>query len=94
MEGLSGDELRGRNATMVWDGLGTIQLRYGGSWIKQKSTLTKIVLQKIGQRTVPVEALTGVDLVMPGGTEDPTIRLLLRERADPLLTVAGGALNS
>jgi hypothetical protein len=93
VEGLSGDELRGRNATIVWDGLGTIQLRYDGSWIKQKSTLTHLVLKKLGQRTVPVEALTGVDLVMPGGTEDPTIRLLLRERSDPLLTVAGGALD-
>ncbi len=93
MEELSGDELRGRNATMVWDGLGTVQLRYEGAWLKQKSTLTKKVLDKLGHRTVPVEALTGVDLVMPGGTEDPTIRLLLRDHADPLLAVAGGQLD-
>jgi len=93
VDGLSGDELRGRNASMVWDGLGAVQLTYDGSWIKQKSTLTRWTLKKLGRRTVPVEALTGVELVMPGGTEQPTIRLLLRERADPLLAVAGGALD-
>ncbi|WP_405061861.1 DUF4429 domain-containing protein [Kribbella sp. NBC_01505] len=93
MEGLSGDELRGRNATLVWDGLGTVQLRYGGSWLRQKSTKTFKALKQLGQRTVPVEALTGVELVMPGGTEDPTIRLILRERADPILAVAGGSLD-
>lgn len=93
MERLSGDELRGRNATMVWDGLGTIQLTYDGAWIKQKSTLTHMVHKRLGGRTVPVEALAGVELVMPGGAEDPTIRLVLREHADPLLAVAGGQLD-
>ncbi|GAB3946986.1 hypothetical protein GCM10029976_075450 [Kribbella albertanoniae] len=93
MEGLSGDELRGRNATMVWDGLGTIQLRYPGPWRQQKSGLTYAVLKQLGRRTIPVEALTGVEIVMPGGTETATIRLILREHADPLLAVAGGRFD-
>ncbi|MEU4191203.1 DUF4429 domain-containing protein [Kribbella sp. NPDC026611] len=93
MAEVSGDELRGRNAVLVWDGLGTIQLRYEGAWIKQKSTLTHLVLKKLGERTVPIEAVRDVELVMPGGHEDPTIRLVLRDHADPLLSVAGGALN-
>ncbi|MET7277428.1 DUF4429 domain-containing protein [Kribbella sp. NPDC005582] len=93
MERLSGDELRGRNATMVWDGLGTIQLTYDGSWIKQTSSLTRQVLRRFGRRTIPVEALAGVEVVMPGGREQPTIRLMLREHADPVPAVAGGQLN-
>ncbi|TDD49300.1 DUF4429 domain-containing protein [Kribbella antibiotica] len=93
MEGLSGDELRGRNATMVWDGLGTVQLQYPGPWLKQKSSSTYHLLKRLGRRTIPVEALAGVEVVMPGGKEDATIRLVLRERADPLLTVAGGRLS-
>jgi hypothetical protein len=91
-EYLSGDELRGANATLVWDGLGAVQLRYGGGWLRQQSTLSHQLLKRLGERTVPVEALKDVELVMPGGTEDPMIRLVLRDGADPLTTVAGGDL--
>ncbi len=93
MERLSGDELRGRNATMVWDGLGMIQLTYDGAWIKQTNPLARQVLQQFGRRTIPVEALAGVEVVMPGGRAQPTIRLVLREHADPVLAVAGGRLS-
>jgi hypothetical protein len=90
---LSGDELKGTNGTLVWDGLGAVRLRYGGPWITQKSTITHLLLKRLGERTVPVEALQRVELVMPGGTEDPMIRLVLREGADPITAVAGGDIQ-
>lgn len=55
-----------------------------------ESTLTQMLLKRLGTRTVPVEALKDVELVMPGGTRDPMIRLVLREGADPITAVAGG----
>lgn len=92
-QALSGDELKGSNGTLVWDGLGTVQLRYDGAWMKQTSTVTHQLLRRLGTRTIPVEALAGVELVMPGGTEQPMIRLVLRAGADPLMAVAAEAID-
>jgi Domain of unknown function (DUF4429) len=87
------DELVGDNATLVWDGLSSVQLRYRGGWLKHKSAHTAQLLKALGERTVPVEALAGVELVLPGAAGDPMLRLELREGADPVMAVAGATIH-
>jgi hypothetical protein len=86
------DELVGDNATLVWDGLSTVQLRYRNGWREHKSTHTAQLLNALGERTVPVEALSDVELVLPSAG-DPMLRLQLRDGADPVMAVAGVAIH-
>ncbi|WP_405061862.1 DUF4429 domain-containing protein [Kribbella sp. NBC_01505] len=60
------------HGTLEWDGTGTIRVRYDGP---------------LGERVIPVEALSGVRV---SGALD----LELREHADPLLSVSGGSYGS
>lgn len=82
------DELVGRNSTLVWDGLSNVELRYHPQTIKHKSGHAAQLAQSLGHRTVPVEALAGVDLTLPKDGQ-PRLRLVLRENADPVVSLTG-----
>jgi hypothetical protein len=86
------DELIGDNATLVWDGLSNVQLKYGQRWIKHKSTHSANLAKALGERTVPVDALSGVELTLPKDG-DAQLRLVLRENADPVTAVAGARID-
>jgi hypothetical protein len=64
-------ELTSTYGTVVWDGIGTLRIRYGGT----------LVRTRLGERIVPVEALRAVELT------DTGLRLVLRDGADPLQSV-------
>ncbi|MFI5730677.1 DUF4429 domain-containing protein [Kribbella sp. NPDC051587] len=64
--------LQTNHGVLVWDGTGTIRVRYDGP---------------LGERVIPVEALSGVRV-------STDLRLELREHADPLLSVSGGSYAS
>lgn len=85
------DELIGDNATLVWDGLSNVQLKYGQRWIKHKSTHSAMLAKALGERTIPVEAIEGVELTLPKDG-DAQLRLVLRANADPIIEVAGARI--
>lgn len=68
---VAGGELTSTYGTVVWDGIGTLRIRYGGT----------LVRTRLGERIVPVEALRAVELT------DTGLRLVLRDGADPLQSV-------
>lgn len=73
------------NGTVVWDGIGTLRVRYDGPHHGQ-GKLTSSLRTRLGERTIPVEALKAVEV-----SDDPlTLDLVLREQADPLQAVSGG----
>jgi hypothetical protein len=79
-------EVKGANGTVYWDGVGTLRLRYDGTgdgFGKLESSLR----DRLGERVVPVEAIRAVAV----GSE---LRLVLRDGADPLQSVAGGHFDA
>jgi hypothetical protein len=71
---VAGGELRSANGTVVWDGIGTLRLRYDGP-------PGDSVRPRLGERILPVEALQAVEVTETG------IRFVLRDGADPLQSV-------
>ncbi|MFI7065851.1 DUF4429 domain-containing protein [Kribbella sp. NPDC050124] len=76
------------NGTLGWDGFGTLRIRYDASAAGLEK-LARSLRTRLGERTVPVEALQGISLSMSPGA--PVVTLELREHADPLLSVSGGS---
>lgn len=68
---VAGGELTSTYGTVVWDGIGTLRIRYGGTLLRSR----------LGERTVPIEALRAVKVTGEG------LRLVLRDGADPLQSV-------
>ncbi|RZT20339.1 uncharacterized protein DUF4429 [Kribbella sp. VKM Ac-2569] len=68
---VTGGEVTSTYGTVVWDGIGTLRIRYGGTLIRTR----------LGERIVPIEALRAVEVT------DAGLRLLLRDGADPLQSV-------
>jgi hypothetical protein len=68
---VAGGELTSTYGTVVWDGIGTLRIRYGGTLLRSR----------LGERTVPIEALRAVEVTGEG------LRLVLRDGADPLQSV-------
>jgi hypothetical protein len=68
---VAGGELTSTYGTVVWDGIGTLRVRYGGTLLRSR----------LGERIVPIEALRSVEVT------DAGLRLVLREGADPLQSV-------
>jgi hypothetical protein len=83
---VAGGELRCANGTVRWDGIGTVRLRYDGSQ-EGLDPLTRTLWARLGERVVPVEALRSVEV------DAGVLRFVLREHADPLRSVAGGAVD-
>jgi hypothetical protein len=52
---VAGGELTSTYGTVVWDGIGTLRIRYGGT-----------LLSRLGERIVPVEALRAVEVTDAG----------------------------
>lgn len=84
---VSGSELVSSNGTLGWDGFGTLRIRYDAS-AAGLGKLAKSLRTRLGERTVPVEALQSIALSLGPGA--PVVSLELREHADPLLSVGGG----
>lgn len=68
---VAGGELTSTYGTVVWDGIGTLRIRYGGTPLRTR----------LGERIVPIEALRAVEVT------DAGLRLVLRDGADPLQSV-------
>lgn len=68
---MAGGELTSTYGTVVWDGIGTLRIRYGGT----------LVRSRLGERVVPIEALRAVEVTETG------LQLVLRDGADPLQSV-------
>ncbi|MET9274305.1 DUF4429 domain-containing protein [Kribbella sp. NPDC003557] len=73
-------ELTSTNGTVVWDGLGTLRIRYDATR-SGFHPLAGAVRARLGERVLPVEALRSVEVTGTGA------RLVLREGADPLQSV-------
>ena len=86
---VAGGELKSANGTVGWDGIGTLRVRYDGPH-DESDDLTSSLRTRLGERTVPVEALASVD-VSPAA---PMLDLALREHADPLQSVTGGFFDA
>ena len=84
---VAGGELKSMNGTVDWDGIGTLRVRYDGPH-NGSGRLTNSLRTRLGERTIPVEALRAVEVSQD--PEAPTLDLVLRERADPLQSVTGG----
>ena len=82
-------QLDSTNRTLDWDGAGTLRVRYDGT-PDGLGKLTNSLRTRLGERVVPVEALQAVEL----SPDAPVLRLLLREDADPLLSVSGGSFDA
>ncbi|MGW7681876.1 DUF4429 domain-containing protein [Kribbella sp. NPDC054772] len=80
MSRVASGELRSANGTVVWDGVGTLRLRYDAA-------APDPVRPRLGERTLPVEALQAVEMSGTG------IRFVLREGADPLQSVTQPAVD-
>ena len=68
---MAGGELTSTYGTVVWDGIGTLRIRYGGTPVRSR----------LGERTVPIEALRAVEVT------DAGLQFVLRDGADPLQSV-------
>ncbi|HWD82054.1 MAG TPA: DUF4429 domain-containing protein [Kribbella sp.] len=79
---MAGGELASVNGTVVWDGVGTLRIRYDGTQ-PGLDPLTAQLRTRLGERILPVEALQSVETYGTG------LRLVLRDGADPLLAVTG-----
>jgi hypothetical protein len=75
-------ELTSTNGTVVWDGIGTLRVRYDGTRAGL-DPLTAALRSRLGERVLPVEALQSVEVHATG------LRLVLRDGADPLQSVTG-----
>jgi hypothetical protein len=82
---VAGGELVSVNGTVVWDGTGTLRVRYDGTQAGL-DPLTSSLRERLGERVLPVEALQSVEVREDG------LRLVLREGADPLQSVTGSAV--
>lgn len=74
MSRVASGELSSAYGTVVWDGVGTLRLRYGAA-------APDPVRPRLGERSLPVEALRAVEVSGTG------IRFVLRDGADPLQSV-------
>ena len=88
---VAGGELKSTNATVEWDGIGRLRVRYDGS-SDGAGKLTSSLRERLGERVVPVEALRSVEVSQ--SPDGPLLRLVLRENADPLQSVAGGYFDA
>lgn len=79
---MAGGELVSVNGTVVWDGAGTLRIRYDGTQAGG-DPLTGALRARLGARVLPVEALQSVEVY------DAGLRLVLRAGADPLQAVSG-----
>ncbi|GAA1585232.1 MULTISPECIES: DUF4429 domain-containing protein [Kribbella] len=79
---MTGGELASTSGTVVWDGVGTLRMRYDGTQ-PGLDPLTAALRTRLGERVLPVEALQSVEV---GGNG---LRLVLRDGADPLQEVGG-----
>jgi hypothetical protein len=79
---VAGGELASANGTVVWDGVGTLRIRYDGTQAGA-DPLAGSLRARLGERVLPVEALQSVEVY------DAGLRLTLRDGADPLLAVTG-----
>ncbi|GAA1112218.1 hypothetical protein GCM10009630_06620 [Kribbella jejuensis] len=70
------------NGTVVWDGAGTLRIRYDGT-PPGLDPLIGSLRTRLGERVLPVEALQSVEVY------DAGLRLVLRDGADPLQAVSG-----
>jgi hypothetical protein len=87
MGSVSGGELVSSNGALGWDGCGTLRIRYDAS-DPGLGKLTRSLRTRLGERVVPVEALQEIEVdARPAGS---VVSLVLREHADPLLSVNGG----
>ncbi|WP_350281126.1 DUF4429 domain-containing protein [Kribbella sp. HUAS MG21] len=84
---MTGGELAGTNGTVVWDGIGTLRVRYDGPR-DGLDRLTSSLRTRLGERILPVEALAAAEV------DGPVLRLRLRDGADPLQSVSGGYFDS
>ncbi|MER7248172.1 DUF4429 domain-containing protein [Kribbella sp. NPDC000426] len=78
-------ELTSTSGTVVWDGIGVLRLRYDGTQAGL-DPLTSSLRTRLGERILPVEALQSVEVGAAG------LKLVLRDRADPLQSVTGSQL--
>ncbi|HET6986720.1 MAG TPA: DUF4429 domain-containing protein [Kribbella sp.] len=88
---MASGELKSTNGTVDWDGVGMLRVRYDGS-DAGLSKLTSSLRTRLGQRTVPVEALKAIEV--DRSPDVPVLRLVLREDADPLQSVTGGYFDA
>ncbi|MFF0264814.1 DUF4429 domain-containing protein [Kribbella sp. NPDC004536] len=79
---MAGGELVSMNGTVVWDGVGTLRIRYDRT-LTGLEPMAGSLFARLGGRVLPVEALQSVE-VYDGG-----LRLVLRDGADPLQAVSG-----
>ncbi|GAA3118363.1 hypothetical protein JOF29_001006 [Kribbella aluminosa] len=79
---MAGGELTSTYGTVVWDGVGTLRIRYDGTR-PGLDPLAGSLRTRLGERVLPVEALQSVEVVGNG------LRLVLRDGADPLQAVSG-----
>jgi Domain of unknown function (DUF4429) len=86
---VAGGELKSMNGTVVWDGIGTLTVRYDGPH-NGHGKLTNSLRTRLGERTIPVEALKAVEV----SPDPPTLNLVLRDQADPLQAVTGGYFDA
>jgi hypothetical protein len=78
---VAGGELTSPSGTVVWDGTGTLRVRYDDPASDSLRT-------RLGERILPVEALQAVEV------NASELQLVLREGADPLQSVTGGHVDS
>ena len=79
---MTGGELASANGMVVWDGIGTLRIRYDGTRAGLEP-LSSSLRARLGERVLPVEALQSVEAY------DGGFRLVLRDGADPLQAVTG-----
>ncbi|HZX06945.1 DUF4429 domain-containing protein [Kribbella sp.] len=82
---MAGGELTSTNGTVVWDGIGTLRIRYDGTE-PGLDPLAATLRTRLGERVLPVEALQSVEVY---GAGPVGLRLVLRDGADPLQAVTG-----
>ncbi|MGZ0151147.1 DUF4429 domain-containing protein [Kribbella sp. WER1] len=85
---MAGGELTSTNGTVVWDGVGTLRIRYDGTQ-PGLDPLTAALRTRLRERVLPVEALQSVEVYGASAEHPGGLRLTLRDGADPLLAVTG-----
>ncbi|WP_427888977.1 DUF4429 domain-containing protein [Kribbella sp. GL6] len=79
---MAGGELVSTNGTVVWDGVGTLRIRYDRTPTGLEP-MAGSLFARLGERVLPVEALQSVEVAGDG------LRFVLRDGADPLQAVSG-----
>ena len=85
---MAGGELTSTNGTVVWDGVGTLRIRYDGTQAGPEQLISSL-RTRLGERVLPVEALQSVEVYDASAESPGGLRLVLRDGADPLQAVSG-----